>query len=220
MKISLGNSESKPLMSNFNRIVNQLKTNLQKELPGIKAQQRMAPSFRGGPGFPKSPNQKTRGSAVLIAIYPDGGEAKTILIKRTVYNGAHSGQVSFPGGKQEDFDDSLIATAIREAEEEIGIDPNEVSVIGSITPLFIPVSNLMVLPVVCIIPKPKQLHLNLQEVEYTIHVDLMDFRNPKKISVKTICVGSLPISAPFYAVEGEVVWGATAMLISELTELY
>jgi 8-oxo-dGTP pyrophosphatase MutT (NUDIX family) len=207
-------------MNYFERIVGQLKINLQKDLPGFQAQQRMAPSFRGGPGFPQSPDNNTRGSAVLIAIYPDDDRAKTILIKRTVYNGAHSGQVSFPGGKQEDFDKSLIVTAIREAEEEVGIDANQVGVIGALTPLFIPVSNLMVLPVVCEIPKPTNLHLNLQEVEYTIHVDLMNFKDPEKLSVKTICVGNNPISAPYYAVEGEVVWGATAMIISELTDLY
>lgn len=207
-------------MSSFDKIVRQLKANLLKELPGFKAQQRMAPSFRGGAGFPNSPDTKTRGSAVLIAIYPNGNKAETILIKRTVYNGAHSGQVSFPGGKQEDFDDSLTVTAIREAEEEIGIDANKVEVIGSLTPLFIPVSNLMVLPVVCTIPRPEQLHPNLQEVEYTIHADLMDFKAPKNLSVKTICVGSMPISAPYYAVESEVIWGATAMIISEFTELY
>lgn len=207
-------------MSDFNSIVERLKINLQKDLPGFKVQQRMAPSFRVGPSMPHNQNPSTRESAVLIAIYPDNGQANTILIKRAVYNGAHSGQVSFPGGKREGFDKSLIETALREAEEEIGIDPTTVEVIGTLTPLFVPVSNLTVLPVVGIMPKPSELHPNLQEVEYTITANLSDFKSPENLSVKTICIGNLPISAPFYAVKNEVVWGVTAMIISELTALY
>jgi hypothetical protein len=77
-----------------------------------------------------------------------------------------------------------------------------------------------VVPVIGIIPKPNNLHLNLQEVEYTISADLMKFKNPENQSVKTICINNTPISAPFYSVGNEDVWGATAMMISELTELY
>lgn len=207
-------------MNTYTQLVENLKINIKRELPGFCAQQRMAPSFRGGPGFPKNPDKHTRESAVLISIYPDDNLAKTVLIKRTVYNGPHSGQISFPGGKYEEFDNSLIDTSIREAEEEIGIEPSLIEIIGTLTPLFIPVSNLMVLPVVCLMPKPKQLNLNLQEVEYTIHPHLLDFKNPKNQSVKTISIGNKPISAPYFAINGEVVWGATAMIISELVELY
>lgn len=207
-------------MKDFNSIVGSLRENLKKELPGLSAQINMAPTLRTAPGFPKEPNSNTRNSAVLISIYPDNKTANTILIKRTEYTGVHRGQISFPGGKQDEVDRSYIDTALREAEEEIGINPNEVEVIGSLTPLFIPVSNMLVVPVVGIIPKPLNLHLNLQEVEYTIRVGLDHLQDPNNQSVKTICVGFLPISAPYYSVDKEVVWGATAMIISELTQLY
>lgn len=207
-------------MKDFNTIVDSLKERLKGELPGLSAQIKMAPTLRSAPGFPKEANANTRNSAVLVSIYPDNNMAYTILIKRTVYKGAHSGQVSFPGGKQDEFENSYVQTALREAEEEIGIDPNNVEVIGTLTPLFIPVSNMLVVPIVGIIPKPTNLHLNLQEVEYTIPVSLEHLQDPNNQSVKTICVGILPISAPYYAVGKEVVWGATAMILSEFTQLY
>lgn len=207
-------------MHSFYSIVESLTTNLKKELPGLKAQLRMAPTLRDRPEFPKSPNASTRKSAVLISIFPNNGNANTVLIKRTVYKGVHSGQISFPGGKTDESDNTIIDTALREAEEEVGINPSDVNVIGTLSNLFIPVSNMLVVPVVGIIPKPKAFHLNLQEVEYTIPVDLLDFKDPKNITVKTICVGNFHVSAPYYKVGCEEVWGATAMIISELTELF
>jgi 8-oxo-dGTP pyrophosphatase MutT (NUDIX family) len=207
-------------MKDYNSIVGSLRENLKKDLPGLSAQIKMAPTLRTAPGFPKEPNSSTRNSAVLISIYHDNNTANTILIKRSEYIGVHSRQISFPGGKYEEFDKTILATALREAEEEIGIDSNQVEIIGSLTPLFIPISNMLVVPVVGIIPKPINLQLNLQEVEYTINVGLDHLQDPNNQSVKTICVGFLPISAPYYSVGKEVVWGATAMIISEFTELY
>jgi 8-oxo-dGTP pyrophosphatase MutT (NUDIX family) len=207
-------------MGDYDRIIECIKLNLKKELPGLSAQLKMAPTLRSAPDFPQSPNKLTRSSAVLISIYPENNNANTILIKRTVYKGIHSGQVSFPGGKMDDSDKNLIDTAIRESDEEIGLKPENIEVIGTLTPLFIPVSNLLVLPVIATIPKPEKLMLNLQEVEYTIKVELKHLSDPNNKSVKTICINNMPISAPFYAVGEELVWGATAMIISELVELY
>jgi 8-oxo-dGTP pyrophosphatase MutT (NUDIX family) len=207
-------------MELFNGIVNRIKTNLKLELPGAKAQDRMAPATRSTGLYSTAPNVATLQSAVLISLIPKDDTVNTVLIKRTVYRGAHSGQVSFPGGKQEQSDVSLIHTALREAQEEIGIIPSSVELLGTLTPLFIPVSNLIVLPVVGCIASPKKFHLNLHEVEYTIMANLMDFKNDDYKSVRTICINNKPISAPYYKVGKEVVWGATAMIISELTELY
>lgn len=207
-------------MNRFDSIVRLLKENLNKGLPGLLAQQKMAPDLRGRHDLPKKPNVTTRESAVLISVYPENGLANTILIKRPVYNGAHSGQVSFPGGKREIPDKSLIETALREAEEEVGIDTNLVEILGSLTPLFVPVSNLIVVPIIGIMPKPIKLHPNIQEVEYVITANLDDFKLAKNISTKTICIGKIPISAPYYNIMEEVVWGITAMIIAEFSELY
>ena len=207
-------------MSEFNLFINRLRNNLSHMLPGQTAQQKMAPTFRNGASLSSQTNESTRESAILICIYPDNKTANTILIKRTTYNGAHSGQISFPGGKREPFDHSIEATALREAEEEIGIDISTVTVLGALSALYIPLSNHMVTPIVAVMPKPKNLRPNLQEVEYTITVNLQDFKREDKVSVKTLNIGSEPVSAPFYSVGNEVVWGATAMIISELAELY
>lgn len=207
-------------MCNFNSIVREIQQSFSKELPGLPAQLRMAPTFTSGNNFSSTPNITTRQSAVLIGIYQKNFNAHTILIKRSVYDGLHSGQVSFPGGKHEELDTDLLATALREANEEIGINPKDVKIIGTLTPLYIPVSNMMVLPVVGLIPEPKNLKLNLQEVEYTIDISLMHLKDKANVSVKTFNVNGKPISAPYFAAKNEVIWGATAMIISELTELY
>jgi len=207
-------------MEDYHRIINSLRINLNKELPGFAAQNRMAPSLRGGFPFRSNPDMNTKHSAVLICIYPYQSQPTIILIKRSTYNGAHSGQISFPGGKQEDTDETIVHTALREAQEEVGVVPSDIEILGELSPLYIPVSNLLVIPVVGILAAPPCLHLNLQEVEYTISVSLQHLKNPQNQSVKTIGVQGMPISAPYYAVGKEVVWGATAMIISELTELY
>ncbi len=207
-------------MGDFHHIVSTLKSNLKKELPGFEAQKKMAPSFRGEFPFRSNKNLTPRNSAVLICIYPNEGKATTILIKRTTYNGAHSGQVSFPGGKQEGNDESLIETALRETREEVGISEKLVRVLGVLTPLHIPVSNMVVLPVIGVLEQQPEIHLNLQEVEYPIFVGLECFKDNRFKSVKILKVNNVPISAPFYSVEGEFVWGATAMIISELTEVF
>lgn len=207
-------------MSEFDLFINKLRKNLSNKLPGQAAQQKMAPTFLDGTGLSSRTNESTRESAVLICVYPDNKTASTVLIKRTTYNGPHSGQISFPGGKREPFDHSIEATALREAEEEIGIDTSTVTVLGTLSPLYIPLSNLIVIPIVGVMPKPINMNLSLQEVEYTITVNLEDFKQKDKLSVKTINIGNKPVSAPFYSVGNEVVWGATAMIISELTELY
>ena len=201
------------------KLIEDIRHNLQQPLPGLSAQLRMAPSQRGellkindGTNF--------RQSAVLISLYPENDKIYTLLIKRTTYDGVHSGQVSFPGGKFEETDESLIQTALREAEEEVGIDPKKVEILGTLTPLFIPVSNMQVLPVVGLLKEKPELHLNLYEVDYTITVPICHFKNPENQLQKTIQVRDRSILAPYYRVDCEEVWGATAMIIAEFIEMY
>ena len=84
----------------------------------------------------------------LILLYPENSSVHTVFMQRHNYDGVHGGQISFPGGKKEDSDKDLIQTALREAEEETGVDRKKISVLGTLTPLFIPVSNMIVTPVV------------------------------------------------------------------------
>lgn len=208
-------------MNEFWETVGRIKENIALDLPGSSAQNRMSPSVPSGLLLSRTPNSSTRDSAVLICLFPNANsKTSTILIKRTVYNGAHSGQVSFPGGKYEESDSDLTYTALRETQEEIGISSEQIVLIGKLTPLFVPVSNLMVSPFVGFIDRLPALHLNVQEVEYTIEVAIEEFNKIENKSVKTMCINQTPISAPYYSISGEQIWGITAMIISEFSELF
>ena len=207
-------------MLQSDKLLTEIKYNLQQPLPGNVAQIRMSPSIRRELlRFPNE-NKTIRKSAVLISLFLENDQINTLLIKRATYDGVHSGQISFPGGKFEEFDSSLIQTALREAQEEVGIDPFKVEVLGTLTPLFIPVSNMEVLPVIGLLKEKPVLHLNLQEVEFTISVPICHLKNPDNLLRKTIIVRENSIEAPYFKVDCEDVWGATAMIISEFIELF
>jgi 8-oxo-dGTP pyrophosphatase MutT (NUDIX family) len=207
-------------MMSWENILAEIKHNLTLPLAGKDAQLRMAPSHRGELFRNIEENRIIRQSAVLISLFIENDKINTLLIKRATYNGVHSGQVSFPGGKHEETDESLIYTALREAQEEIGIDPLKVKVLGTLTPLFIPVSNMEVLPVVGFLQEKPDLYPNLEEVEYTITIPICHLKNPNNHLRKTINIREHEIEAPYFKVDCEDVWGATAMIISEFIELF
>lgn len=200
-------------------IIEDIRRNLKNTLPGNAAQLRMAPSHRGDL-LKKVDEKDYRKSAVLIALYPDNNKIYTVLIKRTSYNGVHSGQVGLPGGKYEESDGTLIQTALREAHEEVGINPLDVEVLGVLTPLLIPVSNMEVQPVVGLLKEKPSFILDHKEVDFTIEVPICHLKNPKNQLQKTISVRGYSIDAPYFKVDCEDVWGATAMIISEFIELF
>lgn len=203
-----------------NNIIERIKQGLTTKLPGELAQNKMSPSFRGNL-FAENKNPRLiRDSAVLIALFPYYNQICTLLIKRPVYNGTHSGQVSFPGGKFDESDATLKNTAIRETYEEVGIMPKAIGIIGSISPLYIPVSNTKVVPFLGELKELPPLSLNQREVEYPIIIPLSDFKRAENIKEKTLYINHKKIIAPYYDIQNEFVWGATAMIISELTELY
>ena len=123
----------------------QLKDALEGPLPGIQAQLRMVGRVRA---MPARVTENCKQSAVLCLLFPDEGQLSVLLMKRKDDNTAHSGQVSFPGGKFEPADPDYCATAIREAREEVGINPEKIEILGALTPLYIPVSNFNVHPFV------------------------------------------------------------------------
>lgn len=198
-----------------------LKAQLRQPLPGQDAQYRMAPAARRR-FDPESLNPaEYRASAVMILFCCTGaGEWFLPLTLRPSYNGAHSGQVSLPGGKQDPTDRDLQATAIRECYEEIGIEVEQLEVVGSLTRLYIPVSNFMVAPFVgvCRIPDPvfvpqerevkNIVRLNIPEL---VHADAV-----KKGSIAIDGASNLRIEAPYFLSGEAKIWGATAMILSEL----
>jgi 8-oxo-dGTP pyrophosphatase MutT (NUDIX family) len=131
----------------------------------------------------------------------------------------HSGQVAFPGGKKEEADSDLLVTAIRETQEEVGVLLKAESVAGALTPLYIPVSNFLVQPFVAILTGRPELQLNKNEVEAVMDFDLRAIIDPGNIREKQMQTSSGMLLTPYYELGGVEVWGATAMIISELAEI-
>lgn len=195
----------------------QLKKELMLPLPGVVAQRTMAPKPIDSRRFEEDLMQPAKPSAVLVLIYPYKNEVHTALMKRPLYPGVHSGQISFPGGKKETYDRDLIETALREAEEEVGVDRKDIEVIGELTDLFIIVSNFKVKPVIGLIKKKPEFILDPREVEGLLNVPLKGLNEPRYHGTKQMTFkNDTTIETPYYNVQGNVVWGATAMIISEL----
>ena len=171
----------------------------------------MAPTFRGDPTSSEKPVQ----AAVLVLFYPSDGKTHLVFIKRNEYDGPHSAQVSFPGGAREAGDNTMEETALRETREEIGVS-GPIEILGSLTPLHIPVSNFKVYPFVGWMEEIPVFHPDPTEVQYVIEVSLKELLDPANRDSETRYHQALPIEAPFYRVGKEKIWGATAMMLSEV----
>jgi len=183
-------------------------------LPGEEAQNRMAPSYRGD--FPHESDPAR--AAVLALMYPSAGEIHMVFIKRNEYNGHHSAQVSFPGGAWENEDLTLQHTAIRETREELGIS-GEVEILGSLTDLHIPVSNFLVTPFVGWMDETPLFKPDPSEVQYVIEAPLQSLLSSSNIEMEVIARHDQAIQAPCYKIGNEKIWGATAMMLSEILVL-
>lgn len=194
-------------------LIEKLEGALQNELPGIEYQYRMAPLGRQ-PVFEKNGLTK---AGVLLCLYPDENCVKTIFIKRPDYQGHHSGQISFPGGKKDDDDPGIIQTALREAKEEVGL--HSVNIIGQLTPLLIPVSGFKVYPVVGYVDEIPTLIRQPKEVEYIIKVSLDELFTRNNRKWKNMVIREEKRKIPCYEVNNVLIWGATAMILSEFQEV-
>lgn len=198
----------------FSLFVNVLTQKLKYPLPGESAHRAMQASSKLRLTF--KPNARTRKSAVLVLFYPYKEEIYFPLILRPAYDGVHSGQVAFPGGRFENTDENLIRTALREAQEEIGLRLNDVKVVGVLTELFIPASNFYVLPVIATMPYRPDFYPDPREVEDIFEINLKEISDIEIIGSGDIQVRGEQVHAPHYMVQGYKIWGATAMMISEL----
>jgi 8-oxo-dGTP pyrophosphatase MutT (NUDIX family) len=199
------------------RFIEKLKERLKQPLPGEEKQFLMAPVARQRIKDipPHSFNPKK--SAVLILIFPLNNQLKTVLIQRPEYEGVHSGQVAFPGGKFEDEDRDLAETALRETYEEIGIATKEITILGSLTDLYVNPSNFLVSPFIGYMNEVPSFNANEREVKKIIVIDLELLNDISIQGIKSIVMSNgIKIKTPYYNVEGLTVWGATAMIISEL----
>ena len=165
----------------------------------------------------KNPNK----AGVMAVFYPNKQHlTHLVLILRKTYRGVHSNQVGFPGGRVEAYDKNLKHTALRETEEEVGICKDDVRVIKKLTKLYIPPSDFWVHPYVGIIEKTPNLKPQESEVEKILEVNLDDFLDEGNLIIQKLSTSyASEIEVPAYMLNGHVVWGATAMMLSELKEL-
>ncbi len=193
-----------------------LEDRLKKPLPGVAVQLQMASEARFLPSEDLPDPADARDSSVLIMLYPDHEVIKTVFILRTSYEGVHSGQVSFPGGQHEAGDATPYDTALREAQEETGVDVNHLKILGKLTDLYIPPSNFNVFPVVgCFFEKPF-FTIDSNEVERLIEADVSELLKERVRKRTRMVIRGYNVGVPYFDIEGTVVWGATAMILNEL----
>ena len=170
--------------------------------------------------MPTKVPDNARPSAVLCLLFPVNDELYLLLMKRREDQKAHSGQVSFPGGSYDQADADMKATALREAQEEVGILSSDVDILGALTPLYIPVSNFNVYPFVGYTPQRPVYNLSHNEVSYTIEVPLhfllQDDAKADTDVTSPAMPGVLRKVRSYKLNDGTIIWGATAMIISEL----
>lgn len=195
----------------------QLKQRLVLPLPGQEAQYRMANAERKiNVGRFKIPDT-ARKSAVLILLYESDGTIFFPLIVRPEYEGVHSGQVALPGGSFEETDETLQHTALRESQEEIGIFKNDVQILGQLSSLYIPPSNFIVQPYVGVLTYQPFFKADENEVAQILQIDLEKLLDETHVKEKTIKMSNgMEIHTPYFHFQNQTVWGATAMILSEL----
>lgn len=190
-------------------------------LPAETSQFKMSPPYRADLIKLQAKRiANARQSAVMALFYPNAeGETYLILILRKTYKGVHSAQVGFPGGKLEANETSKQA-ALRETEEEIGVEQNAITVLKELTQMYIPPSNFYVKPFIGIVEKTPEFVKQDTEVEELLEVKLNDFLNDKRVTTKMVTIANgLKVSVPAYSLNNHLVWGATAMMLSEVKDL-
>jgi 8-oxo-dGTP pyrophosphatase MutT (NUDIX family) len=190
-------------------------------LPAFHAHKKMAPVHRMEDLANMDLSKKNpRIAAVLMLFYPKNEHTHLVLILRNAYEGIHSAQVGFPGGKYEHEDEDLIFTALREAHEEIGINPKTIEIVKSFSELYIPPSNFLVHPFLGICKSELVFVPDPVEVAAIIELPLSVFLTENTVvnsDVKTSYSNSSAV--PAFKIENHIVWGATAMILSELKEV-
>mgnify|MGYP000119309000 CR=1 FL=1 len=201
----------------FLHTIQQLK---ETTLGGLDSQFRLAPKIRLKYSAEKIAASNPKKAAVLALFYPNEiNETCFLLTQRASYNGTHSAQISFPGGKIEASDKNLEATALRETFEEVGIEKETVTVVREMTDVYIPPSNFLATPFLAYTSNKPILNIN-HEVDHTFDVKLVDLLNDANISSINISTSyASNIDVPCFKLNNYIVWGATAMILNEIKEL-
>ncbi len=203
-------------MSTF---IDDLSNRLTAPLPGRNVQENMRATRSNGQEISFTHQGPVRQGGVAILLYPNEGKWHLPLIRRSEYRGVHSGQVSLPGGKKDPDDQSLIHTAIREINEELGLNLGTSHVVGTLSELYIIASHFNILPVVLALEEGPHVNPDPREVQQVITATVEDLLLPDTRKEKELLVRGHQLWAPYYEVNKQVVWGATAMILSEFLEV-
>lgn len=205
----------------FPNIIGNLLEALQRELPGEGAHTLMMPVNRPYSSALKENAQGYRKSAVAIVLYEEHAALKSVLIERPKYDGVHSRQIAFPGGKMDASDRDLEFTARRECKEEIAIPHDALQLLGTLSDIYIPVSQFIVAPHVFYIEKLPELIPDPREVERIIPFHLERITEDTSVQHTNMRFGNglVQKDIPYFDIEGKIVWGATGMMLAELREI-
>ena len=198
----------------FEVLERQLPQRLAGSLPGVEGQLRMSPRPRRG-WSPGQLPEDSRHSGVLLLLYPVDAKAHVVLTVRGEGLAHHAGQVSLPGGAVEP-EESIEQAAVREAHEEVGVEPGSVRLVGALTPLHVPVSGNVLFPRVALAAARPRWRADTREVARVLEVPLERLLDPATVALETRRHEGRSYEVPYFAVGGEKVWGATAMVLSEL----
>jgi 8-oxo-dGTP pyrophosphatase MutT (NUDIX family) len=198
--------------SDLLQVVARLRINLSVELPGLRGHSALAPRPRR-PLLPEK--NQLRQAAGLLLLYPIKNIAHTLLTVRTGSLLQHGGQVSLPGGSLEE-NETFAQAALRETQEEVGVSTTDVHILGPLSPLQIPVSGFLLHPIVGVIYRRPRFRLSHREVDRVIEVPLPTLTNQKNLKRRWQERDGIDIDVPYFELDGTQVWGATAMILSEL----
>ena len=192
------------------------------ELFGELSHAKMSPPYRLELAKKMQAKAKSAKKAGVLALFYPNADFNTnfVLILRKTYKGVHSAQVGFPGGKYEEGDNDLMTTAMRETEEEVGVPTSNLSIIKPMSPLYIPPSNFIVHPFLAVSEYKPLFRKQEDEVEDIIEVSLLDFLNDRNVLMTRVPTSyNVEVEVPAFKLNDHIVWGATAMMLSELKDL-
>lgn len=198
---------------------NEFLAKLSTDLPGFEAQKQLMPPGRIDLTLEEIEAKKPLRAGVLVHIYQGRDDLQLLLMMRAPFESLHSGQISFPGGIKEEADADLLQTAVREAQEEVGLDPGTYEIVGRLSPLYIPPSNAYVEPAISFGDLPPRLRLEAHEVTLTFTVPMEELLSGQLEGQALVDTAQGSLNVPAYIYEGRVIWGATAMMIAELVAL-